>query len=383
MKTIIISRHGGATQVATIADGRLDDYSSHTSARDESIVGSIFKGSVASVSTAAQCCFIDIGMEKNAALYACDAAYLPAGHATRPIDTLLRAGAKAIVQATRDASGSKGARVTAKISLPGSLIVLLPGSWANVSVSSKIKDRRERARLREAVKGALPDEGFSAIVRTESEGAKCAQLAEEVAALLRVWDGVMRAEREGAIPSRIYERPGLLAQIAACAAKNDVSRVVSDDRLVHEELAVRAADGSAHKFELYSEPYPIFAFYGVSSDIQSISSREVRLKCGAKIVIDRAEALTAVDVNSASVGGRRRPEEAILRTNIEAAVETARQLRFRDIGGIIVIDAIRMRDKSHYDAVVAALEAELRKDARRTTVAGVTRLGLIELSRAY
>ena len=383
MKTIIVSRAGDLTQVATIADGELEDFAEQDGKRGESLVGDIYKGVVVLVSPATQNCFIDIGLDKNATLYAGDATYLPAGHAEPPIGTLFRVGKKAVVQVTRDASGGKGARVTAKISLPGTLAVLLPGSGACVSVSSKITAADERARLREAAQRALPDEGFSAIVRTEAEGAGAGRLASEIAALLSEWRRVMGVEREAAIPSRIYERPGLLAGIAARAAKRDVSRVVSDDERTHWKLVSLASADAARKFELYSEPYPIFAFHGIHNDIQSIASRTVGLKCGARIVIDRAEALTAVDVDSAGMRGKRAPEDAVLRANIEAVVETARQLRFRDIGGIIVIDAIRMRDQTHYSAVIAALETELKKDARRTAVAGVTKLGLIELSRAY
>ena len=398
MEMIIVSRTGDTTRAATVADGRLEGYAVERGGNGGGLAGNIYKGVVTSLLPSAQGCFIDIGLEKNSILYARDAATLTAGHAARPIDTLLRVGMKAVVQVTRGASGSKGARVTAKLSLAGELAVLLPGGGAGcgegggaggasdgacVAVSGKIKGAGERARLATAAKNALPKEGFSAIVRTEAEGAGRELLAADIAGLLDEWGRIMRAEREAPIPSLIYERPGLLARVASRASKSAVSRVVSDDDRILNELVARAADGAKRKFELYGEPYPVFAFYGIQSDVDGIASRKVGLKCGARIVIDRTEALTAVDVDSAGLREGRAPAEAILRANIEAVVETARQLRFRDIGGIVVIDAIRMRDQAHYGAVIAALEAELAKDERRAAVAGVTRLGLIELSRAH
>ncbi|MDR1440089.1 MAG: Rne/Rng family ribonuclease [Clostridiales bacterium] len=429
--------------------------------------GNIYVGAVTDVLPGAQCCFVNIGQEKNAVLYAKDMAEQPpchAGHrggeaagirdgvaagacgvgtgelhdggavgsrgcevawpcgvgtaglrdgvatglcggepedpaapsnatlrpaapspsamrpaALRPVETLLRVGQKLVVQVSRDAAGAKGARVTTKISLPGKYAVLLPGS-SQASVSGKISDDAERGRLRAYVQSNLPD-GFGLIARTEAQGASEDLIAADIAGLLRAWGGICGKAAEAGAPECIHGGGGFLADALIMLGESGVDALLVDDGPAYDALMRLAAPAVSGKIRLYSGQYPLFELYGIGSEIRSLSARKIWLKCGAYIVIDRTEAMTVVDVNSGKHSGQGDPASAILRVNTEAAVETARQLRLRDIGGTIVVDLIRMSGPDQYAPVLAALGEELRKDPRKTSVAGITKLGLLEMTR--
>jgi ribonuclease G len=285
------------------------------------------------------------------------------------------------VQVCKDASGDKGARVTTKITLPGKYMVLLPGS-RQASVSRRISDAGERERLKAYVQASLPD-GFGLIARTEAQGADEALLSADVAELLRAWGEIRRKEASANPPECLRAGENFFAAAARRLSESDIEALIVDDAPAYEALTLCAAPADAGKIRLHSGPHPLFDLHGIQGDVKSLSARKVWLKCGAHIVIDRTEALTAIDVNSGKYSGKSDPEDTIRRVNTEAAVEAARQLRLRDIGGVIVIDLIRMAGQEHYAPVIAALEAELAKDPRKSSVAGITRLGLLEMTRKH
>jgi ribonuclease G len=376
------SADAAVIQMAVVADGSLLDYAT-SGTGGQSSVGSVYKGLVTNIFPGTQSCFVNIGQGKNAVLYARDLApAVPESRAERPIETLLRTGQKLVVQVLRDASGDKGARVTTKLALPGKYMVLLPDSVQS-AVSKKITDPREQLRLRDFARKNAP-EGCGLIARTEGQGVAEALLIQDVAELARRLRELRRKEAENKVPDCIHIEYDFYRELIFRALEADVARVISDDSAAYRELLRRAADHEpdvSYKLHHYREPWPMFAFYGIQSEIQNLTARKIWLKCGAYIVIDLTEAMTVVDVNTGKYSGGSDPNETILRVNREAVVEAARQLRFRDIGGIVVIDVIRMSRPEDQRAVVAALEAELQNDRQKTVVAGLTRLGLLELTR--
>jgi len=393
-KDILVSISGEEgqeiAQTAVVSkDGRLVEFGvAPISAGQAGRVGDVFVGRVAGIFPGTQTCFVNIGLEKKAVMNASDVAQVPkypeegAQQGARPIETMLRTGQRVVVQVARAAAGDKGPRCTTKLSLPGKYAVLHRGA-PRVAVSAKIKDHAEQTRLRIIMEDSAP-EGFSLIARSDAEGAPEALVKEDVANLAAQWRAMEQRAQAAGEPALVHTGFDLYRNIAYRAMEPDVTRVVVDDKNAYRALLGQAKALNAeltHKFSLFGERYNIFAFYGVKRDIESAGRRKVWLKCGAHIVFDRTEALTAVDVNTSKFGGAASQEETALRVNLEAVVEAARQLRFRDIGGIVVIDLLRMHEDSSYRRVLDAMEEELENDRRKTTVAGITNLGLLEMTR--
>jgi len=368
-------------RMAVVSDGELLDYSINEPGA-VSNVGNIYKGLVTNVFPGTQSCFVNIGHEKNAVLYVKDIMPSVYGKNARPIETLLKTGQKLIVQVLRDASGGKGAHVTTNLALPGKYAVLLPDAERS-AVSRRLTDQLEIARLRDIANRVAP-EGCGLIMRTEAAGVAEDLIAADVRALLSRLLDLYRNELTEKIPDCIHAETDFYREILYRALENDVSRVIVDDRTSYRELLSRATAHNpdiSYKIQHFREPWALFSFYGVQSDLNNLQSRNVRLKCGGYITIDATEAMTVVDVNTGKFNGSDSPRETFLRVNTEAVVETARQLRLRNIGGVVVVDALRMGSQADQAAVIGALEAELRKDRYKTVVAGFTRLGLLEMTR--
>ena len=372
---------GAAVAMAVVSDGELIEYEVNDPGAG-SIVGNIYKGLVTNVFSGTQSCFVNIGRERNAVLYAGDVSPAAGSPGERPIETLVRPGQPLVVQVQRDAFGEKGAHVTTKISLPGKYAVLLPGS-TQCAVSRRITDPRENGRLRDIASGILP-EGCGLIMRTEAAGVPADSIAADVAALKERLADMRENESHAKIPGCIHSERDFYREILFRALENDVARVITDDRVSYRELLSKAGAHNpdiSYKIQHYGEPWPLFAFHGVQHDIDNLRQRKLWLKCGAYVTFDHTEALTVVDVNTGKYNSAGDPRETILRVNSEAVVETARQLKLRDIGGIIVIDALRMNVTADQRAVIAVLESELAKDRQKTFIAGFTRIGLIEMTR--
>ena len=380
------------TRVALVENGMLQELHIERGSQ-RGVVGNIYKGKVLRVMPGMQAAFVDIGLDRAAFLHANDVYRAPplevaesedaAPIAPPPITETLRDGAEVIVQVVKDPIGSKGARLTTQISIPSRYLVLLPRSKV-IGVSARIEDEDERARLKEQVGGLARGTGHGYIVRTNAEGQSTEALAEDVAYLGRVWELVERAATEAEVGSRVYEDLSLPLRAVRDLIRRDVEKVKVDSNETCQrlrEFAARYMPALADKIEHYSGSRPIFDLYGVEDEIQRALDKQVPLKSGGYLVIDQTEAMTTVDVNTGSFLGQRNLEETVFRTNLEAAQAVARQLRLRNLGGIIIIDFIDMQDAEHRRQVLRTLEKSLTKDHAKTTVYDFSPLGLVEMTR--
>ncbi|MFC5578641.1 ribonuclease G [Lysobacter niabensis] len=385
------------TRVAVVENGMLQELHIERGWR-RGVVGNIYKGRVQRVMPGMQAAFVDIGLDRAAFLHAADiikptqvvegegegdAAPLPPAPA-RPIAELLREGQDIIVQVVKDPIGSKGARLTTQLSIPSRYLVLLPRTRV-VGVSARIEDEAERARLKSHIATLSPagaQHGY--IVRTNAEGQPEEALAEDVAYLNRAWALIEEKSASARVGERVYEDLSLPLRAVRDLMRKDVEKVKVDSRETCDRLRTFAAQympGLAEKIEHYTGARPIFDLYGVEDEIQRALDKEVPLKSGGYLVIDQTEAMTTIDVNTGSFLGQRNLEETVYRTNLEAAQSVARQLRLRNLGGIIIIDFIDMTDAEHRRQVLRQLEKSLTRDHAKTTVYEFSPLGLVEMTR--
>ncbi|HSM10323.1 MAG TPA: ribonuclease G [Lysobacter sp.] len=387
------------TRVAVVENGMLQELHIERGF-SRGVVGNIYKGRVQRVMPGMQAAFVDIGLERAAFLHAADVIrHVPAGNGgveesplpvgpTRPIAELLRDGQEIIVQVVKDPIGGKGARLTTQLSIPSRYLVLLPRTKV-VGVSARIEDEAERQRLKShvaALAPALTPEGVQHgyIVRTNAEGQSAEALAEDVAYLGRAWALIERNSLSARVGGRVYEDLSLPLRAVRDLMRRDVEKVKVDSRETCDRLREFAAQylpGLDETIEHYSGARPIFDLYGVEDEIQRALAKQVPLKSGGYLVIDQTEAMTTVDVNTGSFLGQRNLEETVYRTNLEAAQSVARQLRLRNLGGIIIIDFIDMNDAEHRRQVMRQLEKTLARDRARTTVYDFSPLGLVEMTR--
>jgi ribonuclease G len=386
------------TRVAVVENGMLQELHIERGWR-RGVVGNIYKGKVQRVMPGMQAAFVEIGLERAAFLHAADivkpaqvasdgesdgdAAPLPPAP-TRPIAELLREGQEIIVQVVKDPIGSKGARLTTQLSIPSRYLVLLPRTRV-VGVSARIEDEAERARLKNQVTQSAPagaQHGY--IVRTNAEGQPEEALGEDIAYLSRAWALIEQKSASARVGERVYEDLSLPLRAVRDLMRKDVEKVKVDSRETCDRLRAFAAQympGLAEKIEHYTGARPIFDLYGVEDEIQRALEKEVPLKSGGYLVIDQTEAMTTIDVNTGSFLGQRNLEETVYRTNLEAAQSVARQLRLRNLGGIIIIDFIDMTDAEHKRQVLRQLEKSLTRDHAKTTVYDFSPLGLVEMTR--
>jgi len=389
------------TRVAVVENGMLQELHIERG-WSRGVVGNIYKGNVQRVMPGMQAAFVEIGLDRAAFLHANDVQRsLPARGADAvdtvpspppPIAELLREGHEVVVQVVKDPIGSKGARLTTQISIPSRYLVLLPQSQ-QVGVSARIEDEAERARLKSlVVEQAAPHGGFGYIVRTNAEGQPAEALAEDIAYLSRAWALVEQQVGSHPVGSCVYEDLSLPLRAVRDLMRRDVERVKVDSRETFDRLRAFAAQympalarddgtGLSGRIEHYSGARPIFDMYGVEDEIKRALEKEVPLKSGGYLIIDQTEAMTTVDVNTGSFLGQRNLEETVYRTNLEAAQAVARQLRLRNLGGIIIIDFIDMHDAEHRRQVLRTLEKSLARDHARTTVYDFSPLGLVEMTR--
>ena len=385
------------TRVAVVENGMLQELHIERGSQ-RGVVGNIYKGKVQRVMPGMQAAFVDIGLERAAFLHANDifrSTQLDAGESDDapasaplqvqiPITELLRDGAEIVVQVVKDPIGSKGARLTTQISIPSRYMVLLPRSRV-LGISARIEDEDERARLKSLMTELAPPGGmFGYIVRTNAEGQAAEALAEDIAYLGRAWKLVEENSATASVGSCVYEDLSLPLRAVRDLIRRDVDKVKVDSRETCERLREFAAQYMpelAEKIEHYAGARPIFDLYGVEDEIGRALEKEVPLKSGGYLVIDQTEAMTTVDVNTGSFLGQRNLEETVYRTNLEAAQAVARQLRLRNLGGIIIIDFIDMVDAEHRRQVLRTLEKSLAKDHAKTTVYDFSPLGLVEMTR--
>ena len=380
-RVMLVHADPRGTQIAVLEDGIIvEHYVTRDS--DRSIVGNIYMGRVQNVLPGMEASFVDIGAERNGVLYAREVG-IPSeeGDEIPRIETVLRSGQPILVQATKDPMRAKGARLTALVSIAGRHLVLVPNA-RSLGVSRRLSDP-ERVRLRDIVQDLRPTE-HGLIVRTAAEGVSKPDLERDLARVLATWEEIEARAETAKPPALLYEEPELELRVIRDLFNRDVARCVVDDQHIESTLRsyVRMASPDLdHRLELYTGPLPIFEEYRVLEQIRKSLDRRVWLPSGGHIVIDRTEAMTVIDVNTGKFVGKSTLEKTVLKTNKEAAVEVARQLRLRDIGGIIVIDFIDMEEAENRDELIRVFRSELDSDRSRTQVFDISPLGLVQMTR--
>lgn len=380
---ILINVTPQETRVAMVENGVLQEVFIERE-RSLGLVGNIYKGVVCRVLPGMQAAFLDIGLERAAFLHASDIATRDAeSEGTSTISQLLRDGQELMVQVIKDPLGTKGARLTTHITIPSRYLVFMPYA-ANVGVSQKIEDETERQRLKQVVLEAAGEEGLGYIVRTAAEGVSDAALRADMAFLRRLWGAVQERGHRARAGEMIHEDLPLSKRALRDLVGVEVEKVRVDSRETHTSL-VRFGEQFVpevvERLEYYPGERPIFDLYSVEDEIQRALDRKVQLKSGGYLIIDQTEAMTTIDVNTGAYVGHRNLEETIFKTNLEAAQAIARQLRLRNLGGIIIIDFIDMSDEDHKRQVLRALERHLERDHARSHISEVSSLGLVQMTR--
>jgi len=372
-------------RVATVKDGRLEEFRIESAAR-EITQGNIYKGVITRIEPSLQAAFIDYGGDRNGFLQKQDIHddyFHEDDRGDTPLQRLVKRGQGLMVQIAKDPIGTKGAMLTTFISLPGRYVVLMPGHSVR-GVSRKIEDDAERLRLKQIVGELEVPEGFGVIVRTAGMGCSKTMIAKDLKDLLRLWKtikGKVMKERETAL---LYKERALVLRSIRDSFSPEVSEILIDEPGVFSEareLVDIFASKQTQIVKLYQEEKPLFSKFQVEDQIASIFENRVPLKSGGSIVIAPTEALVAIDVNSGKSTHEKSVEQTAFQTNLEAAEEIARQLRLRDLGGLIVIDFIDMKESKHRAEVERELKAHVKFDKARTKVGRISKFGLLEMSR--
>ena len=379
-------------RVAVLDDGVLSGIMVE---RGEPLAGNIYKGRVASVLPGMEAAFVDVGLDRNAFLPLADIRSERIGgeELEDPIGRgriaeRLRVGQEILLQVTKEPRGSKGARATTYVALPGHYIVLMP-TVNGVGVSRRIDDEHERRRLRGLAERLRPPragrgERMGLIVRTAADGVGERDLADDVRYLVQLWEGVTERARAARAPALLYQDLGLVGRVVRDLFTGEVDRFIVDSGPELErirELLAPFPKAMLDRLELHNGARPLFESFGVEREIERALHRKVWLRSGGYLVFDRAEAATVIDVNTGKYVGKTDQPSTILRTNLEAAEEVARQVRLRDIGGMILVDFIDMESDKHRRRVVAALQEAVTADRTKTHIVDLTGLGLVELTR--
>src|SRR6266576_7040883 len=396
---IIVSVEKLERRVALLENGRLEEYSVERNT-SRNIVGSVFKGRVKNIEMGLKAMFVDIGFEKNAFLHFWDAipAALDSGIeeidrrgnkrprkriTAKDIPNIYPVGSDVIVQVTKGPIGTKGPRVTTNLSFPGRYLVLMPFS-DHSGISRKIESPKERERLRKILRELDIPEGVGVIIRTVGEGQRSRYFVRDLRFLLDQWSNVEQDIREKPAPCRIFEEPDLVERTVRDFLTEEIDQVVCDDRVSTDrmiEMIGEISRRARNRAHFYDGATPIFETFGVQKQIDDAFHREGWLKCGGYIVIDETEALVAIDVNTSRNKGARDVEKTILQTNLEAADEIARQLRLRNVGGLIIGDFIDMKSRKDQQLVYQLMRERLTRDKARTHVLPISQLGLMEMTR--
>jgi ribonuclease E len=382
-----------ATQISML-EGRslVEHYVSRVADETTQIDGNVYLGRVQNVLPGMEAAFVDIGIPKNAVLYRGDVHYdvddVEGGERSESaqprIEDVLRGGQMILCQVTKNPIGAKGARLTQEVSLPGRFAVLVPNSSA-FGISKRLGDN-ERRRLRKIIDDVRPA-GHGLIVRTAAEGASAEELRRDVDSLVEQWKVIEAEAARSNGPRLLYREPDLAVRILREELNAEYRGVIIDDPTLYQQVRAYVANVSpelAERVEYYDtsvEPLPIFERYHVHEQLHKALDRKVWLPSGGSLIIERTEALTVIDVNTGKNVGKTNLEETVYRNNLEAAEEVARQLRLRDIGGIIVIDFIDMEIRENREKVAAALRKALARDKTRTQAFDISELGLVEMTR--
>ncbi len=383
MNEIVIDSGLNQDRVAILEDGELVEYYIE-SKEIKRLVGNIYKGRVKNVLPGMQAAFVDIGYEKNAFLYVKDAIPPEMMNATKNISIkdVVKNGQEIIVQVTKEPIDSKGPRVTTQLTFPGRYLVLMP-YVDYIGISRKIQDDEERTRLKDIIGEITPD-GMGVIIRTEAENKDKNDLKDDLKYLIRLWQRIENEKKLGFAPKLMYKDLDLIHRTVRDMFNRNIDKLRINDKENHKKISDfldLVSPEMKDRVRYFDPGINIFSYLGIEKMIKEAMNKRVWLKSGGYIVIDKTEALTVIDINTGKYVGQNDLDETIFKVNKEAAKEVAKQIRLRDIGGIIVIDFIDMTEKSNIRDVINILSKELSKDRVRTNILGMTQLGLIEMTR--
>ncbi|MFN2544628.1 MAG: Rne/Rng family ribonuclease [Actinomycetota bacterium] len=378
---MLITEHGDRDQIAVIEDRDLiEHYITRIGAH--SMVGNIYVGKVQNVLPGMEAAFVDVGRGRNAVLYAGEVNWDEDVEGARRIEQALKPGQSILVQVTKDPMGGKGARLTGEISVPGRFLVLVPNSQV-FGLSRRLADN-ERRRLRAIVRKVKPEE-HGIIVRTAAEGATEEDLAADVQRLVQTWEDIDKRSKKAKPPKALYEEPELTVRVVRDLFNDEeFKEIVTDSNRIYDMVRgylEQVAPDLVGNVHLHDSKLPLFEEYHLVEQIHKALERKVWLPSGGYIVIDRTEAMTVIDVNTGRHVGKTNLEETVVKTNTEAAEEVARQLRLRDIGGMIIIDFIDMLFEQNKDKVINTLKDAMAQDKTRSQVFDISPLGLLEVTR--
>lgn len=407
-KDIIVNATVNEVRVAMLENGSVSEIFMERS-KHKGVAGNIYKGKVVKVLPGMQSAFVDIGLEKAAFLHVADL-YIDNGEQVSlledrvadvideddrmdrvddqksklyvPIEDLLKEGQDIVVQVAKEPIGQKGARLTTHITVPGRYLVLMP-SYDHLGVSRKIENDDVRDKLRDTLKEIKP-EGMGLIARTVSELSRRDELSSDLDYLMRTWKKTSEVITKSKSPSLLYEDLDLLFRILRDITTSDVKKIIIDSKSAYLKVKSFMREYLPKlkiEIELYENVLPVFDYYNIEIELGRILERKVWLKSGGSIIIDLAEALTVIDVNTGKYVGKRNFEETILKTNLEAVKEIAWQLRLRNIGGIIIVDFIDMEKAENREKILQTMEEELKKDRAKASVVNISPLGLVEVTR--
>src|SRR5215510_6403832 len=418
IKEMIVSANGHETMVAILEDDLVAEVFVERE-RQRGVVGNVYKGRVSKVLPGMQSSFIDLGLERDGFLYVDDVIDTmdefdklgaddedePRGESgkaegggnrrngdrdkPRPkIEELLREGQEIIVQVVKEPLGTKGARLTSHVTMPGRFLVFMP-TVDHIGVSRKIESREERGRLRGIVREFRDETGFNGgvIIRTAASGRPKDDILSDLVAFHKIWKEIRQRTESSRAPAVLYQEQSIVSRLLRDLLTEDYQAIRIDNATEHQrvlELVERIMPSLAPKVKLYAKPFPIFDEYGIQGEIDKALKSKVWLKSGGSIVINQTEALVAIDVNTGRYVGKKtagRLEDTIVKTNLEAVKEIVRQIRLRDLGGIIVLDLIDMEDKKNRQKVLQAVEQELKKDRSPSKALQVSDFGLVIITR--
>ena len=383
MLELIINKTNNVKTIMLVKNGiLLEKHEEHEN--QIRLEGNIYLGKVQNILPGMQSAFIDIGEEKNTLIKLKDA--LPKIDETnqtfsldgKDISKALKTGQEILVQIRKDGTINKGAKVSTHINLPGRFVALLPNS-SFITISQKIENKEERERLIQIAKKALNGENMGAIVRTSADGKNEEDIKNDIEKLIKEWQEISSKLKNCKAPKLLYDNNALIRRTIIDILDRDLEKIIVNDKQIYE-LILKTLGEFKLKVEL-KENENLFEMYELNKQIEKLSQRKIWLSCGGFITIDKTEALTAIDVNTGKYVGKKNLEETVFKVNREATCEIARQLRLRDIGGIIIIDYIDMFDEKNKKAIEDLLKEELKHDRTKSQVEGFTKLNLLEMTR--
>ncbi|MDR1276999.1 MAG: ribonuclease G [Candidatus Accumulibacter sp.] len=384
LEEVLINSTPQETRVAVVRQGVVQELHIERNA-SRGLVGNIYLGKVVRILPGMQSAFIDIGLERTAFLHVADIWEAHAPDApVRAIERILFEGKSVVVQVIKEPIGTKGARLSTQVSMAGRMLVYLPQE-THIGISQRIENEADRDALREKIKRLISknaSEGY--IVRTMAEDASEDELAADIEYLRKLWGDIRNLSKTQSPPALLYQELSLAQRVIRDFVKTETSRIVIDSEENFRQLTAFAEEympGLLPLIEHYPDEMPLFDLHGVEQEIQKALARRVELKSGGYLIVDQTEAMTTIDVNTGAFVGIRNFDETVFKTNLEAAQAIARQLRLRNLGGIIIVDFIDMDSEEHRAAVLAELNKALEGDHTRLTVNGFTSLGLVEMTR--